>query len=119
MFAYSERYKPREVEVVTTLTAYDHPDGQTYIFVFNQALKMLDQEPSLAATNQMRSNGLVVDNCPKHLAPKDKPSGHCIYVPSHDLVIPLSLDGVILYMDIRLPTDDEIEKWSVPMGGAD
>jgi len=59
--------------------------------------------------NQMRVNGVVVDDCPKHLASPDKPSMHSIYFPDHDVRIPLELGGVISKFITRVPTNDELE----------
>ncbi len=82
----------------------------TYILVFGQAIYHGDQMPnSLIYPNQLRSNGLTVADCPKHLAPKNQPSSHSIYAPMEDLTIPLKLRGVTLFFATRTPTVHEVE----------
>ena len=69
VYPYSDSYKPlKQVPVVEAISAYNHLTGETFILVLAQALYLGDkQEPSLLCPNQMRSNGIVVDNVPKHL----------------------------------------------------
>jgi hypothetical protein len=96
--------------VVQAATAYDHPSGETFILVLQQALYMGDcQEPSLLCPNQLRANGIVVDDVPTHLS-FDLSSTHSLYVPHLDLRIPLSMSGVVSYVPTRLPSMAEIEQ---------
>jgi hypothetical protein len=67
-----------------------------------------DMPNSLQNPNQIRSNGVIVDDCPTHLSP-NKSSTHSIYFPEHDVRIPLQLNGIISYISIRIPTQLEIE----------
>ena len=56
----------------------------------------------------MRSNGIAVDDDPKHLS-VNCASTHSIYIPSMDLRIPLELDGVISFINIWYPNESEVE----------
>jgi hypothetical protein len=67
---YSDKYKPRVVDVADGCTAFDDPvTGETFILDVFQALDMTGdlQDPSLLCPNQLRANGLIVDDVPKHL----------------------------------------------------
>jgi hypothetical protein len=103
------------VPIVTAATAYDdEATGTTYIFIFGQALYLGDQmKNSLIFPNQLRANGLTVDDCPKHLAPRNQPSSHSLYAPMEDLTLPLKLKGVTSFFSTRTPTVQEVEtcKW--------
>ncbi len=57
----------------------------------------------------MRSHGLIVDDIPIHLAPDKATATHSIYVPQHDLRIPLVMKGIISCLPGRYPTVREIE----------
>jgi hypothetical protein len=57
----------------------------------------------------MRSNGIKVDDVPKHLARDPAKASHSIYIPEHDFRIPLSLKGVISCPPVRKPTIKEIK----------
>ncbi len=65
-------------------------------------------EPSLLCPNQLRANGIVVVDVPKHLAP-DYYSTHSVYVPELDLRLPLQTSGVVSYLPTRYPTELELE----------
>jgi hypothetical protein len=109
---YHPQYKSiTGVPVVQAATAYDDPEtGTTYILVINQGLYFGDTlENTLLNPNQMRMNGVIVDDVPKHLAPDPVNATHSIFIPQHELRIALEMRGVISCWPGRKPTDDEIE----------
>jgi hypothetical protein len=87
----------KNVPIVQAGTAYDDPNtGKTYILVINQGLYLGYLLPNtLVNPNQIRSNGIVVDDCPKNLSPDPKTATRSIYIPLHDLRIPLQMKGVL------------------------
>ncbi len=110
--AYSDQLDTMEnIPIVTAATALDDlTTGTTTILILGQALYMGDRvKTTLLCPNQMRANGIIVEDVPMHLAPKDKPSLHSIYSQEDDFVIPLSLKGVFSCFATRTPTWDEIE----------
>jgi hypothetical protein len=114
--AFSDMHKPLEnVPIVTAANAYDNQDtGDTIILIMGQAIYMgKDMPNTLICPNQLRRNGITVDECPKHLAPINKPSTHSIICPDDNLEIPLSLQGVTSYFITCTPTIHEMEtcKW--------
>jgi hypothetical protein len=64
-------------------------------------------EHTLICPNQLRHNGVVVDDVPRHLS-HDGKSTHSLYFPDEQVRLPLRLKGVISYLETRLPTQDEI-----------
>jgi hypothetical protein len=105
-----------EVPIVQAATAYDDPEtGITYILIINQALWVPHLSTTLLNPNQMRANGIIVDDIPRHLAPDPKAATHSIYVPEQDLRIPLKLKGIISGMHTRYPSVQEVEtcKWII------
>jgi hypothetical protein len=102
-----------EVPVVQAATAYDDPDsGITYILIINQALQVPNLHTTLLNPNQMRKNGIIVDDIPKHLAHNPDMATHSIYIPSHDLCIPLRLKGIISGLHSRYPSIHEVENFT-------
>lgn len=103
---FSSDYKPmRNVQVVTGETAYDCPDGSVVLLVVHQGLYMGKRtKVSLLNPNQMRDNGVRVDDCPTQFDPK---SPHALVVPK--LEFPLRLDFVdnVSFLRTRLPTAEE------------
>jgi hypothetical protein len=102
-------YNPIEdVPVASVATAWDNPvDGSTVILVINEALYFGDRmEHSLLCPNQMRCNGVVVNDVPPMFSPNQP---HSIIIPGR-LEIPLKMRGVMSYIDTCKPTADEILK---------
>lgn len=109
--AFSDHHDTiKDIPVVTAATAFDDPrHGTAYILILNQALYMADiVETTLLCPNQLRTNGLIVDDVPIHLAPLSRPLTHSIYCPDTNVRLPLSLKGVISYIDTRTPTKEEL-----------
>jgi hypothetical protein len=50
-----------------------------------------------------------VDDCPKHLAPDPSVTTHSLFVPQHNLRIPLHLNGVISCIPSHYPSSLELE----------
>jgi hypothetical protein len=116
--AFSESLETmKNAPIVTAATAFDDPrTGTTYILILGQAIYMGEQmQNTLICPNQLRANGIIVDECPKHLSPPDNPSSHSMYSNEHDFKIPLSLKGVTSCFQTRTPTNFEVEtcKWIV------
>jgi hypothetical protein len=111
---YHKGYQPfDEVPIVQAATAYDHPEtGITYILIFNQALSIPDLETTLINPNQLRANGLIVNDIPKHLSPNPTELSHSIYCPE-GVYISLQLKGIISGCRTRFPSIEEVEscKW--------
>jgi len=98
----------QNIPIVKAALAYDDCiTGETVILKINQALYFGDQLTHILLNqNQMRSNGLIVDDCPKHLS--GGKSMHSITIEEHHLTIPLKLNGVMSSFNVRTPTKDEL-----------
>lgn len=109
-----------DVPIVKAATAYDDPvSGTTYILVLGQAIYLGDiVEATLLCLNQLRYHGVIVDECPKHLAPHNSPSTHSLLIPEEHLRIPFKLKGPVSVFDTRFPTKTEINtcRWIVLTG---
>jgi len=102
------------ISVVKAATAYDAPTGETFIIILAQALYLGEYLVySLLCPNQLRHNGLIVDDVPRHLSPNPNNATHSIFVPEENITIPLEMRGVISLFYTRRPTQEEIEnkKW--------
>jgi len=78
--------------------------------VINQALYFGDQlDEVLLNPNQIRAYGNIVDDVPKIFGG----TSHSITIPDENIVIPLSMKGIISYFPVRTPTQYEIENCQV------
>jgi hypothetical protein len=106
-----------KVPIVTAATAYDDKvAGTTYILILGQSIYMADtMNFTLLCLNQMRKNGIIVNDCPKHLAPPNSQSTHSLICSEEDqeIHIKLHLNGVTSFFETRIPTETEIKtcKW--------
>ena len=108
---YSGEYKPiQDVSIATVATMWIHPkNGQPYILIINEALYFGDRvDVTLLNPNQLRANGVIVEDVPRQFDPK---SSHSIYHPTVKLRIPLSLDGICSGFVSRKPTWAEYEQY--------
>jgi len=114
---FANSYKKKEnVPIVKAATAYDDENtGTTYILILGKALYFgANVDASLLCPNQMRANGIIVDNLPIHLS-YDKTSTHSITFPEEGISIPLCLNGCFSSIPTRTPSQHEIDtcKWLV------
>ena len=102
-----------EVPVGTAVTCYTDDGGNDYHLVFPQTLYLGDKvKGSLLNPNQLRNNGLVVDDCPVQW---NSESTHSIYVPKPvNLRIPLTIRGVMSGFISRRPMEHEWASDEVP-----
>ncbi len=92
---YHPQYKAiQNVPIVKAATAYiDQGTGTTYILIINQALYLGDTfKTTLINPNEMRANDIMVDDVPKHLGQN---ATHSIYIPKHNIHIPLQMKGIV------------------------
>ena len=102
----------KDVPIVTAATVvYNKTTEEWFLLVVHQALWLgEDEEHSLICPNQLRMNGIMCDDIPLHLARlhNGASSLHGIRLDA-GTVLPFSMDGTISKLDIRTPTDNEIE----------
>jgi hypothetical protein len=78
-----------EIPIATVATFYDCPDtGRERVLIINKALcfgsKMTN---TLLCPNQLQQHGIEIEDCPRQF---DWSSFHSIFIPSHDIHLPLS-----------------------------
>ena len=108
---FHDSYSPkRNVKVCNAALAFDYDNGKTIILILNQCLDFSNNmRHSLLCTNQVRSNGIIVDDTPKLIDVLQR-SHQAIIVPQDDeddIHIPISLHGPVPFIPVRKPTKDE------------
>ena len=93
-------------KTVSAVVAYDHPaSGITYYLLIHQCICVTQLDEILLCPNQMRDNGIKVNDEPKYLTSQPTDQHHAITIPASDiheeLVIPLTLTGVTSYFPVR------------------
>ncbi len=100
-------YKPlQDIPIASVATAWDNPrDGSTVLLVINEALYFGNRMPySLICPNQLRNNGIVVNDVPKIFDPESTQS---IIIPDA-ITLPLHMRGMLTYLPTRKPSDREL-----------
>jgi len=117
--AFAPGYGKKSYPVGTVGTVWTDPlSGTEYLLVIHQAIFLgKDLKHSLLNPNQLRANGLMVDDCPKQYNPR---STHSIVVEEPQVTIPLSMHGIISYFPSRKPTQEDVEnlEWITLTGTA-
>jgi hypothetical protein len=98
-----------DIPIASVATAWDDPQsGRTIILIINEALCFGDQmEYTLSCPNQLRYNGIIVNDVPPMFYGADTP--HSIVIPGI-IEIPLKMRGIISYLDTRKPSIEEIAR---------
>ena len=63
---------------------------------------------SLIPPFMMRLSDIDINKCPKFLAKVPTIEHHSVYFPSHGLHFPLQLYGIISYLPVCTPTEEEV-----------
>jgi hypothetical protein len=93
-----------DAPIVQAVMVYMDPDtGESFILVINQGPYMGDSLPaSLISPFQLRSHGIIVDDCPKPISPNLSPSSHSIY-PKHGPKDSTSITGHCILFSHSFP----------------
>lgn len=96
----------KSVPIVTAMTTYECPrTGEIHNLILNEALYMPELPFTLLSPNQLRDNGVSVDERPRQF---DVNSIFGIQIPESELHIPFYLEGVVAGFETRLPTHEEL-----------
>ena len=111
---FNDTYTPRSnVKLCNAVFAYDSEDGKVLLLKINQCLDFTrEMQHSLFSTNQVRSNGIIVDDVPAIIDVRNK-SRQAIILPEEGITLPLLMNGPVAYIPIRKPTDSEMENCRV------
>jgi hypothetical protein len=102
----------KDIPIVTAATVvHNKATGEWILLVMNQASWLGDEEDhSLICPNQLRMNGIMCDDIPLHLAHLHSGSVSLYGIRlDAGTVLPFTMDGTISRLNIRTPTDREIE----------
>jgi hypothetical protein len=105
----SELGQANNVPIVDGAIAYDDPyTGETFLLLIRNALYIPSMDVNLIPPFIMRAGGVIVNDVLKIHCSNPTTSDHSISFQSHDLRIPLSLNGTFSYFHHRIPTSDKI-----------
>ena len=101
---YNSKDVESDVPIATCATAWDDSSGSTYIIKVHQALYMGDRgmDHSLLNPNQLRAHGVEVQDNPF------EPIQCHIDTGFDDIKIPLSIQGTVIFVNTRTPTEVEL-----------
>ena len=106
---FSKEYKPfNAIPIATVATVWDDPaTGQPYILIIHEAMYFGSKlSNTLLNQNQIQANGVEVHDVPRQL---DEQSRHAFYFPEENMLLPLTLTGIISGFDCRKPTAQEYD----------
>jgi hypothetical protein len=113
VFSYDPKLGSTTSNVVSGCFSYDDPtSGRVILLIVHQGLHMPHLSYSLIPPFQMRENDVIVNDRPKFQTRNPTEDDHCVIVSRDDLStyrFPLSLRGTTSFIDVRKPTDGEIQ----------
>ena len=97
------------VDVVDAAVVYDcEYSGSSYTMIIRNALYLKEMKVHLIPPFMMRLAAIEVDECPKFLAKSPSIENHSVYFRQHDLRLPLQIYGIISYLPVRAPFENEL-----------
>ena len=105
--------------IVNTSVAYTKPETCcVVILLINQAIEKKGLDHHLLCSMQCHINGVVINGVPNFLAPAASETMHAIQLENlfdatHAIIIPLKLNRVTSYFEVRTPTQEEHEKKNI------
>ena len=109
---FHDSYEPKkDIHICNAAFAYDDISGETIILKMNQCLDFSESmEHSLFCSNQVRSNGIIVDDIPRSIDVRET-SKQALIFPSHDSYeIPFKFKGPVPFIPVRKPSEEEMEQ---------
>ena len=110
VFPFSDNLSAvKDIPIATVATIRENPqNGELWMLIIHEALYFGETlKESLLCPNQLRANGITVEETPIQFDPS---SMHSIVV-SDALSIPLEMQGVASSFRTQLLTDDELERY--------
>lgn len=95
--------------MINGIVAVDLDDGSGIILELNNFLDFTQfMENTILVSMQARINNVTIDDVPKSLFPR-KTSTQSIIFPNSSKYIPIDFNGPIPFIDIRYPTNEDME----------
>ena len=99
------------IDVCTAALSYDDPNtGNATLLILHQCLHVPGLRHNLLCPMQLRHNGVLVNDCPRHCMTEPDETDHTLILPD-GTVIPLKLDGVTSFFLTRTPSQFELEEY--------
>ena len=119
VLGYDPALGAKQYNTVSAVLDFRHPvTGQRYHLVVHQAFNIPHLDHHLLCPMQCRVNDVEVDECPKHLSKNPTVKTHEIVASADDgsgeVILPLALKHVTLYLTVYKPTEEEWESHEQP-----
>ncbi len=117
---YDESLGSKTYQTMSGVVAYDDPQtGRTLHLIINQAIHIPHLDHHLLCPMQSRVNDVTVNNVPKFLAANPTDQTHALTIndpdnPLQPVILPLTLRGVTLLLNVRTVTIDEFNSQDYP-----
>ena len=95
----------------TIVTAVDDINGYTIILVFNESIDYTQQANSMISVNQIRHNGIDVDDCPKAFTVSGIQGRQSMIVGDYE--IPFGINNGLIGLTCQEPTKRDLQTYPV------
>ncbi len=117
---YDESLGSKTYQTVSGVVAYDDPQtGRTLHLIINQAIHIPHLDHHLLCPMQCHVNDVAVNDLPKFLAANPTDQTHALTItdpnnPLQPVILPLTLRGVTLLLNVRTVTINEFTSQDYP-----
>ncbi len=117
---YDESLGSKTFQTVSAVVAYDDPQtGRMLHLIINQAIHIPHLDHHLLWPMQCHVNDLIVKDLPKFLAANPTDQTHALTIndpnnPLQPVILPLTLRGVTLLLNVKTVTIDEFNSQDYP-----
>ena len=115
VFGYYPKAWSKHAHIVNaTVASTKSETGKVVILLINKVIEMRSLNSHLLSQIQCCMNGVLIDEVPKFLASIPSDTMHYIQIvnhfnAAHSIIIPLKLNGVTSYFDVKKPTWEDHE----------
>ena len=105
--SFDDTLHVKDLRIGSGVTAYDHPDGTTYLIMIHEAIDHTSQHNSIISVGQVRFSG--VDLCDRHPKFRVNNLPGSFRLKHQGVEAPFIMEKGLVSLRIRTPTDHEID----------
>ena len=112
VIGFDEELERKDLCIGTSITKLTLPDGSKILLMKNESIDHTTQPNSMLSVNQVRANGLDVDDCPTCYKVNKRQGSQRMIVGTDDneddVVVPFQYQNNLITYEVAIPTEDEL-----------
>ena len=117
VIGFDEEMERKNLKIGTSITKATLPDGSHVLLLKNESIEHTTQPNSMLSVNQVRANGLDVDDCPTCYKVNKRQGSQRMIIGTDDneddVVLPFNYQNNLITYEVSMPSEEELT--SFPM----